>query len=107
MKTWTVTCFGREIVKVEMREEATIADVVRHLVAQRLGVEEDEIDVEIAEGDDEYGDVVEGLIPCECCGEMFDPGEVDMDEEVNARFADMTERLIWGPSAAEPDDDED
>lgn len=107
MKTWTVTCFGREIVKVEMREEATIADVVRHLVAQRLGVREDEIDVEIAEDGDEYGDVVEGLIPCECCGEMFDPAEVDMDEEVNARFADMTERLIWGPSAVEPDDDED
>ena len=104
MKTWTVTCFGREIVKVEMREEATIADVVRHLVAQRLGVEEHEIEVE---EDDEYGDVVEGLIPCECCGEMFDPAEVDMDEEIQARFADMTERLIWGKPADEPDEDED
>lgn len=106
MKTWTVTCFGREIVKVEMREEATIADVVRHLVAQRLGVEDDEIEIE--EVDDEYGDMVEGLIPCECCGEMFDPTEIDPDDEVNARFADMTERLIWGPTAAvEPDDEED
>lgn len=108
MKTWTVTCFGREIVRVEMREEATIADVVRHLVARRLGVDDDEIEVE--ETDDEYGDVVEGMIPCECCGEMFDPDEVDLDEEteeVNARFADLTERLIWGPSVAEPDDEED
>lgn len=104
MKTWTVTCFGREIVRVEMREEATIADVVRHLVAQRLGVEEHEIEVE---EDDEYGDVVEGLIPCECCGEMFDPAEVDMDDEINTRFADMTERLVWGKPADEPDEDED
>ena len=104
MKTWTVTCFGREIVKVEMREEATIADVVRHLVAQRLGVDEDEIEVE----EDEYGDINEGLIPCECCGEMFDPDEVDLseeDDEVNARFADMTERLIWGAPAEEPEED--
>lgn len=101
MKTWTVTCFGREIVKVEMREEATVADVVRHLVAQRLGVEEHEIEVE----EEEYGDIVEGLIPCECCGEMFDPAEVDLDEEIQARFADMTERLVWGKPADEPDED--
>lgn len=106
MKTWTVTCFGREIVRVEMREEATIADVVRHLVARRLGVEEHEIEIE----EDEYADLNEGLIPCESCGEMFDPDEVDLDEEteeVNARFADMTERLIWGPvPEEEPDSDE-
>ena len=98
MKTWTVTCFGREVVRVEMREEATIADVVRHLVARRLGVEEHEVEV----AEDEYGDLSEGLIPCESCGEMFDP-----DEEVNARFADMTERLIWGSPAPEPDEDDD
>lgn len=98
MKTWTVTCFGREIVKVEMREEATVADVVRHLVAQRLGVEEDEIEVT-----EDYGD----LIPCESCGEMFDPDEVvDLDDEVNARFADMTDRLVWGKPADEPDEED-
>jgi hypothetical protein len=102
MKTWTVTAFGREIVKVEMREEASIADVVRHLVAQRLGVDEDEVGVE----EEQYGDLVEGLIPCECCGEMFDPDEVDLDEEVNARFVDMTERLIWGQPAEEPEPEE-
>ena len=102
MKTWTVTCFGREVVKVEMREEATIADVVRHMVARRLGVEDHEVEVE----EDEYGDLAEGLIPCECCGEMFDPTEADVDDEVNARFADMTERLVWGKPADDDDDDE-
>lgn len=103
MKTWTVTCFGREIVRVEMREEATIADVVRHLVAQRLGVEDDEVEVE--ETGEEYGDLAEGLIPCEACGEMFDPAEVDLDAEMDIRFADLTERLVWGKPVDEDDDD--
>lgn len=96
MKTWTVTAFGRQILKIEMQEEASVADVVRHLVAQRM--EEREVD-------DEYGDLVEGMIPCECCGEMFDPDD-EMDDEVNARFADMTERLIWGKPADDDDDDD-
>lgn len=107
MKTWTVTAFGREIVKVEMREESTIADVVRHLVARRLGVEEHEI--EVTEGD-EYGDLNEGLIPCECCGEMFDPDDDDEDDDVegiNATFADITEQLFWGkPSEKDPDEED-
>jgi hypothetical protein len=103
MKTWTVTCFGRQIVKVEMREEASIADVVRHLVAQRLGVEDHEIEVE----ESEYADLADGLIPCESCGEMFDPDEDDLEDEVNARFADMTERLLWGRQQDDPTDDDD
>lgn len=103
MKTWTVTCFGREVVKVEMREEASVADVVRHLVARRLGVEEHEVEVE----ERTVADLAEGLIPCESCGEMFDPDEpVDLDDDVDIRFADMTERLIWGNPAVPPDDDD-
>lgn len=104
MRTWTVTCFGREVVRVEMREEASVADVVRHLVARRLGVEEHEVEVE----ERTVADLAEGLIPCESCGEMFDPDdvdEVDEDDVINTRFADMTERLVWG--GAVPDDDDD
>lgn len=102
MKTWTVSAFGREILKIEQTEETSVADVVRHLVAQRMSQADDEPEYE-------YEEIVEGLIPCECCGEMFDPDDVDTneeDEEVNARFADMTERLVWGaPAEAEDDDD--
>jgi hypothetical protein len=105
MKTWTVKVLGREVLTVEFREEASIADVVRHMVARRLGVDESEIEIEVA--DPSYDDLSEGLIPCECCGEMFDPDEEsEEDAEVNARFADMTERLIWGPQAVEEPDDE-
>lgn len=101
MKTWTVTAFGREIVRIEMREESTIADVVRHLVARRLGVEEDEIEVEVSD-ENTYADLAEGMLPCECCGEMFDPD----DEGVNATFADITEQLLWGkPSEKDPEDE--
>ena len=105
MKTWTVIAFGREILKIKQTEEASVADVVRHLVAQRMNQNDDETEYEY-----EYEEIVEGLIPCESCGEMFDPEDVDMteeDEEVNARFADMTERLIWGEPVAETDEDED
>ena len=101
MKTWTVKALGREILSVEFREEASISDVVRHMVAQRLGVSEDDIEVEVEDPD--YSEISEGLIPCECCGEMFDPDEVEDEEdaEVNARFADLTGRLIWGPTPPE------
>lgn len=99
MKVRVVKVFGHEVLRIESHEEATVSDVVRAMVAQRLrNAEMDE--------DDEYGDLVEGLIPCECCGEMFDPA--DIDEEVNVRFADMTERLLWSkPTAEERAEDED
>ena len=98
MKIRVVKVFGHEVLRIESREETTVSDVVQAMVTQRLAASRD------CE-DDEYGDLVEGLIPCECCEEMFDPDD-EVDEEVNARFADMTERLIWGKPADDDDDDE-
>jgi hypothetical protein len=100
MKVRVVKVFGHEVLRIESHEEATVSDVVRAMVAQRLR------NAEMNE-DDEYGDLVEGLIPCECCGEMFDPDEADLNDEVNARFADMTERLLWSKPASESDDDDE
>lgn len=107
MKIRVFKIFGHEVLRIETHQEATVSDVVQAILANRLsGVEL----VEVEDDEDEYGDVVEGLIPCECCGEMFEPGEVELDEEaeeVNARFADLTERLIWGPVPEEEPDSED
>lgn len=99
MKKWTVTVFGKEVLQVTSREEPSLAEVVQHLVVERMA---------LADGEEEeiYEQLSDGMIPCECCGEMFDPNEVDEeDEEMNSRFADIAEHLIWGP-AAETDDDE-
>lgn len=100
MKVRVVKIFGCEVLRIESHTEATVSDVVRAMLASRMQASE-EREMEVPE---EYGD----LIPCESCGEMFDPDEVvDLDEEVNARFVDMTEHIIWGKPAPESDDDDD
>lgn len=100
MKVRVVKVFGYEVLRIESHTEATVSDVVQAMVAHRLAKAD-------ADADEGYEDLAEGLIPCECCGEMFDPDEVDIDEEVNARFADMTERLVWGQPAEEPPTEDD
>lgn len=85
MKTWIVSAFGRELFKVEVAERVTIDDVMRQMMMNGAEIE--------------YEDLAEGLIPCESCGEMFDPDEDDTE----ARFADMTERLVWDASEDYPE----
>lgn len=103
MKKWTVRVFGCRVLEVEVRDEVTAADVVQALVARRLlNQDGDEVEVELIEADEN------GMIACECCGEMFDPtevDEVDEDEVINTRFADMTERLVWDARTEDNDDD--
>jgi hypothetical protein len=104
MKKWTVRVFGCRVLEVEVREEVTAADVVQAMVAQRLMRQEEGVEVELIEADEN------GMIACECCGEMFDPTEVDQvdeDEVINTRFADMTERIVWDARPPADDDDED
>lgn len=89
MKVRVLKLFGREVLRIESHYEATVSDVVRALLAQRAAQSEED-----------------SLEECACCGAAFDPdAEEDYpdedDDEVNARFADLTERLIWGPAAEE------
>jgi hypothetical protein len=80
MKVRVFKVFGREVLRIESHEEASLADVISGLVAQRMQIKQN-------------------TAQCECCGEDFDPDEDDDDEtdddEVDARFNDMTERLVW------------
>lgn len=101
MKTWRFEAFGREIFKVEVIEKITVSDVMRQMLDEGMA-EEDDLD---EEDDSIYEELAEGMIPCESCGEMFDPDIVDIDENENlrSRFADMTERLVWDASQDYPD----
>lgn len=71
MKVRVFKVFGREVLRIESHEEATLSDVISLLVAQRM---------KATDGEDQ----------CEC-EEDFDPDE----EDVDVRFHDMTERLVW------------
>lgn len=98
MKTWTVSAFGRELFKIEVADKLTLDDVMRRMmdaeeITYDLGDEEADIE-------DGYEDLADGLIPCESCGEMFDPDEED---DTDARFTTMTERLVWEAGRDYPD----
>jgi hypothetical protein len=81
MKVRVVKVFGYEVLRIETHEEATVSDVVNALIAQRVSEEESEYEC--------------------CCGE-----EEEDDEEVNIRFIDMTERIVWDARTdEEPDED--
>lgn len=89
MKVRVFKVFGREVLRIESHEEATLADVISGLVAQRMRA-------------------TESADECECCGEALDPDDDDDDDEVEARFNDMTERLMWDAHYKDhPDPDED
>jgi hypothetical protein len=94
MKKWTVSLFGRRVLEVRVQEEASLSEVVQSMVAQRLA---DGVGVEVIETDEN------GMIACECCGDMFDPTEAD--DGVDSRFADMTERIVWDSRI--PDEEEE
>lgn len=83
MKTWTVSVFGRDVFQVRLQED------------DALDYEDDEAE------EDDYEEITEGMIPCECCGEMFDAEETE--DPVMTRFADMTERLVWDASQSYPE----
>lgn len=92
MKVRVFKVFGREVLRIENHEEATLADVISGLVAQRMQIKQD-------------------TVQCEYCGEEFDPDEEDEDDdddEVDAKFQDMTERLVWDARTQDhPEPDED
>lgn len=84
MKVWVLKLFGREILRTESHQEATVSDVVRAMVASRLVA---------AQGEEEEG---EELIECECCGEMFDPAEAEAQAEFDDKFEDIAGNIAWG-----------
>jgi hypothetical protein len=61
MKVRVFKVFGREVLRIESHEEASLADVISGLVAQRMQIKQN-------------------TAQCECCGEDFDPDEDDDDE---------------------------
>lgn len=85
--------FGREFLRIEEHYEATVSDVVRSIMEARRAGDEDvcECDDDAAE---RYAAVVgDGMIPCECCGEMFDPIEDAREERMRQHFNDITDRI--------------
>lgn len=74
MKVKIFKIFGREVLRIESHYEATVSDVVRAMIEKRAASEE-----------------VEYVYECSC----GDEEEEDEDEEYHARFADMTERIVW------------
>lgn len=103
MRTWTVSAFGRELFKIEVADKLTLDDVMRQMMAAEeisYEIDADEVDEDDVE-DGYYEELADGMIPCESCGEMFDPDEVDDDTE--ARFNTMTERLVWDASQTYPE----
>lgn len=105
MKTWVVKVFGRKVLEIESREESAVNDVVRGMVATAVGIIRERDRYHGEDGDDceDYDEITGGLIPCESCGEMFLP---DDDEAVNAEFANLTEKLMWGPPPEEEPEEE-
>jgi hypothetical protein len=81
MKVRVFKLFGREVLRIETHEETSLADVITALIAQRM------------EATDE-------VVECACCGEEFDPEE----EEMRARFIDMTEKIVWDSKAEDYED---
>lgn len=95
MKIRVFKVFGHEVLRIETHVEATVSDIVHAMLAQRMA----------AEAEDEE------LVVCECCGEAFDPADVDdEDDKLNEKFNTMTEHLNWGERVvwdAQVDEDED
>jgi hypothetical protein len=81
MKVRVFKLFGREVLRIETHEEASLADVISALIAQRI-------------------EAATGVVECECCGEEFDPEE----EEMRAKFIDMTEKIVWDSKADDYED---
>lgn len=77
MKIRVVKLFGHEVLRIESHYEATVSDVVRAMIESRHAAQEEE--------EEEY--------ICEFCGETID--DVEDDDGINGRFADMTERIVW------------
>ena len=91
MRTWSLRLFGREVASVEQRDEVTLSDVVSRLIEDHVSVEELDEDTD----DGVLGDVIDQ--PCEFCGEMLAEDSPPAGDDVASRFADMTERIVWGP----------
>jgi len=87
--------FGREVLRVEEHYEATVSDVVRSIMENRRAGDEVVYECECDEGQAErYAAMVSGgMIPCECCGEMFDPVEEAREERMRQCFNDIADRI--------------
>lgn len=94
MRVRVLKLFGREVARWESWEQATVSDVVAAMLASRATVVRDDDDEESEDEDEETHEIV----PCTCCGEMFDPREA----EINRRFDD----IVWETyRAGDPEDD--
>ena len=82
MRVRVLKLFGREVARWESWEQATVSDVVAAMLAGRA-VAVRSCDEEDEDEDEETHEVV----PCTCCGEMFDPRAA----EINKRF----DSLVW------------
>jgi hypothetical protein len=106
MRIWVLKFLGREILRTESHQEATVSDVVQAMLAHRLQRSRQE-----EEGQEEEGEEEE-MIECQCCGEMFDPAEAEEQFEVDEKFEEIAgnnlnwgERMVWDARA--PEDEED
>ena len=78
MKVRIVKIFGREVLRIESHYEATVSDVVRAMIENRAASED-----------------VEYVYECSCGDEEGEDDDDEEEEEYHARFADMTERIVW------------
>lgn len=90
MRIRVLKLFGREVARWESWEQATVSDVVAAMLAGRRMSDDDE---ELEDEDEETHE----MVPCTCCGEMFDPRE----EEINRKF----DTIVWETYRASDDDD--
>lgn len=96
MKSWIVKIFGKEIFRIEEQVSVPV-----NITVLRRDSDDDAIST-IPE--DVLKTLIDGMTPCECCGEMFDPESGDTETDI--RFADIADRLMWGQPADEPDEDD-
>lgn len=75
MKVRVVKIFGHEVLRIESHYEATVSDVVQAIIKQRAD-----------------NDEVEYVYECSC---GTDDDDDDEESEIDGRFADMTERIVW------------
>lgn len=93
MKFWVLKVFGREVLRIEER-----FSIPMNVTVLRRRGSGDDIPEEVLQT------LLDGMTPCEGCGEMFDPESGDTETDI--RFADIAEQLIR-EQIADSDDEDD